>query len=165
MLNVVKPLITSRSILILIDMQTGFATAKDESTIHACKMLLEEFKRQQLSILFLRYGLEVLSPTEKYSHGRILPALTQTVKNYPFVKILTKHVDSGAIHVEKYLVCKDFRLFLGGVNTSSCVLSTAKGLKARGYNDIYVVPEACNDDMSWNYVEHEFKQVGVNVIG
>ena len=165
MLNVVKPLINSRSVLAIIDMQTGFSTAKYQTTIEACKVLLEEFRRQQLSIIFLRYGLEVFSKTEKYSHGRILPALTKIVKDYPFVKTLTKQLDSGAEHIDKYLVCKDFRLFLCGVNTSACVLSTAKGLRARGFKELYVVPAACNDETSWGDAEREFKQAGVKIIG
>lgn len=164
MINVVKPLLTPRSVLVLIDMQTGFPTAKDAATIEACKTLMEEFKRQQLSILFLRYGLEIISASAKYGHGRILPALSKTVKGYPFVKTLTKQIDSGASQVEKYLVCKDFRLFLGGVNTSACVFATAKGLKLRGFNEVFVVPAACNDDMSWGYSEKGFHKAGIGVI-
>jgi len=170
-MNSISNLVNAHSVLVIIDMQTGFDTAHEPYTIAACQKMIELFKEKQLTIIFLRYGVENISKTEKYSHGRILPALTKLVKDYRFSKTLTKRGNSGAEMLEKYLKNHELRLFLCGVNASSCVLDTANGLLARNYKDLVVIKAACNDeegtDIHGNtshYSWEGFKSLGIKVI-
>lgn len=166
MLPKVKRLITPKSVLIVIDMQTGFATANDENTIDKCKDLILAFKQKNLPIVCLLYGKERLAPKSFYSYGPLLPPLSKLIKNYPLAKTITKHCDSGATQVNKHLKDKSLHLFLCGVNTSSCVSATAEGLVSYGFSEVHVVVKACNDEydergVGWTGM---FKKIGAKPV-
>lgn len=127
-------------ILLIIDMQKGFKSAKKKSTILECKKLIRQAKRRKRPIIILEY----------YQEGETLPELTELLYDYPLTFHALKRKDDGGRAVHKLIRQHHFNvdeIIVCGVNISACVLETCDSLSKR-YR-IRVIKRACNDEGRW----------------
>ena len=127
--------------LVVVDMQTGFESARGRKIIQRVKGLVAQAKRDEAEIVVLEYS----------GHGSTVQSILDLVNNYHKSRVAVKHRDDGSEHVNRVTAGLRFDSFvLCGVNTSACVKHTALGL--RGIfpaKDIKIKLKACNQPTDW----------------
>lgn len=128
------------AVLIINDMQPGFAAAKDIITIFAVCQQIEMAMALNLKIIVVEYDAHEL--------GGTLPAIMRLLRDYKRFALASKSEDDGSVAILKALHdtsghTQDF--ILCGVNSDACILDTVNGLVQWMPQCRILIPQdACN---------------------
>ena len=131
--------------LTIVDMQPHFFNARSPALQDEIVLLIEEAKRNNSPILFLRYA----------TFGAVASRLLDAVKDYDEVYHTDKNHDNGSpevLEVLDYCRLKPAKISVCGINTGACVLKTARGIAIKRPNIIVeVIARGCNQalDTVW----------------
>lgn len=128
-------------VLVIVDMQYLFYTARKDKVIRECQRLIKHFKANNLPIIILEY----------IGCDDTLKELKRLYKDYPLAKTLIKRCDDGSNQIHKHFKTNglnlnkrdEIEIVICGVNIDACVISTTWGLVKKGYN-VRVIKSACN---------------------
>jgi len=132
--------------LVIVDMQpTVFVAAQKEDVIDGCRRAIKKAIENKNPIIFLEfYG----------GRGPTATELTSLTDGYDRAFFLSKSEQDGSPQVTKLMRQKKLpkkKIKVCGVNTSACVLSTVKGLRAKLDSDLFVLEDAVGGhwDNTW----------------
>lgn len=130
-------------VLCIIDMQYKFKAAHDEPTIQANLDKIKQAITDQAYIIIVQFR----------ANGKTLKPLRDAVQGYPWKKYCyaCKSDKSGAITsvIFNENICVQV-MYVTGVNTEACVLTTVSALSHRHPEKcIYVHQDACNSTDEW----------------
>ena len=154
-----------KDVLVIIDMQTYFSSARKPETIAACQDLLRRFMAAKCYILLVEYVRRDKAWAEKHGEemGCTHCELNALLDDYNKIVIVQKNQDNGSKNVYEAInafLCKDplqMRLTICGVNIMACVAQTVRGLLAKGFSDLIMAKQACNCSCdSWRNVWADF---------
>lgn len=146
-----------RSVLVIIDMQTGFISRngmnlqgenpkKVFDLIKNQKKLIQAAKNTNTPIILIEYK----------TVGKTDPEITKAIGDYPHARVIEKYKDGmfddpeAAQKLKNFLSEEDARtLIITGANGGGCVLYSIRGALKEGYN-VTAAPEAIAD---FNYDE------------
>jgi len=123
------------NVLVIIDMQPQFASARDQHTVANCQRLIRSFKQAHKRIIAV----------ELESYGDTHEEINALLTGYTNFQRLMKGWDDGSAELLQLLKSPCYHLTICGVNLAACVAKTVKGLLELGFAKIDVVSDACND--------------------
>ena len=126
-----------KTALVIVDMQSGFNTAKHESTIRNVIKAIKLAKEAAMPIVVLEYA----------NMGRTLPRIRKYLDSYDKTIYQIKKEDDGSREVIKALNHNGFNnvysLAVCGVNINACVSKTVRNLVETYDKTIKVIKNAC----------------------
>ena len=128
-----------KTVLLVIDMQNGFATSKDSETRRNCIIQIKRAMKKGLPIFLVEFNIKRYGKTSRY--------ITRVIGDYKNVHYVEKHRDDGGdaimdyaknhnIDVKHFITC--------GVNISFCVAETVNRLITDYRKKILIIKNACN---------------------
>lgn len=129
----------SKQSLVIIDMQPGFDSANDESTIEQVLVAITEAKQASLPIVIVE------CVPDKYGHT--LDCIIEEVDFYDKVYFVEKFNNDGAEVIESVLHENDIEVsehVVCGVNIGACVHDTVMSLMDDYCRNIIILQSACN---------------------
>lgn len=147
-----------KTILVIIDMQRGFAAAEDPELLKTISQKISKAIEKRQRIFFVEYLLpsnkDYRTPWHAKKPYRIPTeeSLTDLCRraSYPYTTIMKDSQDGSKNIIDKLIeleIKKSVKIKICGVNTSLCVLDTVLGL-ANGLEPsmkIVVLQDACGD--------------------
>ena len=124
--------------LLIVDMQTGFATAQDEDTIRGCMEAIKVARKDDLPIFVLEFE----------NNGNTLRKLQDCMGSHEAVYYVMKDQDDGGYAVMEHIearAIKEFRVC--GVNIDACVKRTVHTLVNDYDKQIRIIKDACNGNV------------------
>ena len=135
-----------KSVLVIVDMQTGF----DDAAMHVLQENLDAIeiaKKKRMFIVVLEFG----------GNGKTLKPIQESLDEYHSIIYKRKYMCDGSKHVGEALVEKDIspvRFFVTGVYADACVFETVRGLASK----FDPVPVAVVDKAVANLMKPGFKR-------
>lgn len=142
-------------ILIVVDMQEGFETAKDENLIRDIRLAIKRFKKENQYILILEYFHPDI--------GKTFNEIKDAIKKYKKSKIKQKIVDDGSDKVIEFISENKLsypKIYICGVNTSYCIRQTAESLCGSYLVTVFDNLCRCFSDRH-EYMINEWERFGV----
>lgn len=126
------------SILVVVDMQTGFRTTK--SIVPNVEKVIRQAITKRQVIIFLELS--------NNTWGNIYQELVDAVEHYPLAFMVRKADTDGSLEVWEFLKQLKYHpelITFCGVNRCACVRQTIVGLRRHGYqHKVVIVKDACN---------------------
>ena len=134
----------NKDFLLIVDMQTGFGTAKDKRTISNCITLIKYAVNKGIVPVFFYFE----------GYGRLVSQLQSLVDNLERDEKELWHVwkyDNDGSEEFMDIFKKSYyeigKVYACGVNLDACVEDTCKGLKKFAVKDISILHDACNTNL------------------
>jgi hypothetical protein len=113
-------------VLVVNDMQPGFAASADALTIYAIELQIRLAKAKNLPIIVVEY--------DAHEMGTTIPQIMRHLEGYARAVVVGKSDDDGSAEIFEAVIDNGFwpeNYILCGVNSDACLLETVRGLIAR----------------------------------
>jgi hypothetical protein len=153
-------------VLVVNDMQPGFAASADALTIYAIELQIRLAKAKNLPIIVVEY--------DAHEMGTTIPQIMRHLEGYARAVVVGKSDDDGSAEIFEAVIDNGFwpeNYILCGVNSDACLLETVRGLIARVPTcRIVLFQDACNaengkDCPVWHKIYPRMKNVILRLHG
>ncbi len=147
-------------VLLLIDLQTGFDASYDKKLLKTVSNQIKKARSENIPIISLEY----------INDGDLQPILQNELEGYNKKYTVEKRVNNGGpevVQVLEKLSILEADLYVCGVNTSACVISTIRWIQTESKHNINVIENGCNDqDRDWHktYIERMINEHKIKLI-